>query len=347
MYKDKINISSIYSLMSDNNTDNLKPIYFLFGEDHYTINNAIKAISKKVEPYLTSDFDLETIGVEKKAIISDLIDLAYTFPFGSEKKLLIVKNFENYNNKKQLIDYLNDPAESTILIIANYGSISNLNSEPYKTLHSKGLIFESRELKGRELENWVKKRCAQLEFNINAESVKTLIEIVGEDKSLLEMQLQKFRSFLGKNKEITSAEIKKMSSETKEYTIFDLLNSIGKGNVSDSLKVVFNLLDHSKDMVFIISMLAKYFSVISQSIELQQRKLSDNDASKAIGVSRYYYINCKNASYFRNENRLLQACKALYNTDLALKTSGIDQKTLATKMLAEIFLDKNINYRIN
>jgi DNA polymerase III subunit delta len=341
------NITSIYSLVSDIKIEDLKPLYFLFGEDHFTISGAIKAITKKVKPLLTSDFDIETISANKKANISDLIDLAYTFPFGSEKKLLIVNNFENYNNKKQLLDYINEPSDSTVLIIANYGSINNLKSEPYKSLEAKKLIFEARELKGGELENWVKKRCSQLSFNISSESVKTLVEIVGEDKSLIEMQLQKFRSFLGSNNEITTEDIKKLSSATKEYSIFDLLNSIGKGKIADSLKVINNLLAHGKDLVFIVNMLTKYFSVISQSIELQQRKFSDIDASNAIGVSKYYYINCKNASYFRNETKLIQASKALYNTDLALKTTGVDQKTLSAIMLTEIFSDNGNNYRIN
>ena len=78
--------------MSELKNEKLKQIYFLFGEDHFTINNAIKNISKLVEPLLTSDFDYETISAEKKASLSDLLDLAYTFPFGSDKKLLIVKN---------------------------------------------------------------------------------------------------------------------------------------------------------------------------------------------------------------------------------------------------------------
>ena len=331
------NIASIYSLISELKTEKLKTVYFLFGEDHFTINSAIKSITKIVEPFLTSDFDYETISADKKANISDLIDLAYTFPFGSEKKLLIVKNFENYNNKKQLLDYIKDPSETTILIIANNGTISNLKSEPYKTLVSMGLIFEARELKGVELENWVKKRAGQLGFVINPESIKAVIEIVGEDKSLLEMQIQKFSSFIGDKKEIDVEDIRKLSSATKEYSIFDLLNSLGKGNISGTHKVFNNLLDNGKDLIFITNMLTKYFSVIAQSIELQSRKLSDNDASKAIGISKYYYINCKNASYFKNANKLSTACKALYNTDLAMKTTGIDQKTLSTILIAEIF----------
>lgn len=337
MSKFNSNIASIYTLVSELKSAELKSIYFLFGEDHFTINNAIKNISKKVEPLLASDFDIETITADKKANISDIIDLAYTFPFGSNKKLLIVKNFENFNNKKQFLDYVKDPSATTVLVVANYGNISNLTSEPYKTLESKKQIFQARELKGAELENWVKKRAVQVGFTINPESIKTLVEIVGEDKSLIEMQLQKFSSFLGDKKEIEIEDIRKLSSATKEYSIFDLLNAMGKGKIADTHKVMMNLLDNGKDLIFITNMLTKYISVIAQSIELQQRNLSDLDASKAIGVSKYYYINCKNASYLKNMKKLSNASKSLYKTDLALKTTAIDQKTLAAMMITEIF----------
>ncbi len=340
----KNDIPSIYSLRSELKTDTAKPIYFLFGEDHFSINNAIKAIFSKYDDLITSDFDKETINVEKKGNISDVLDLAYTFPFGSEKKIIAVKNFENFNNKKQFAEYVKNFSETTILIMANFGKITNLKTEPYKSLKSEGYIFEARELKGYELENWVKKRCNKLGFEIDDENVKTLIEIVGEDKSLLEMQLQKFKSFLGKNKIITTEDIKKLSSATKEYSIFDLLNAIGKGNSSNSLKVINNLLDHGKDLIFIVSMLTKYFSTISHSLELKQKRLSDFEAAKEIGVSQYYYINCKKASYFNNEKRLWRAVKALYKTDLQLKTSAIDQKTLSAMMLTDIFLEETNKY---
>ncbi len=337
MSKFNSNIASIYTLVSELKSAELKSIYFLFGEDHFTINNAIKNISKKVEPLLSSDFDIETITADKKANISDIIDLAYTFPFGSNKKLLIIKNFENFNNKKQFLDYVKDPSDTTILIVANYGNISNLTAEPYKTLELNKQIFQARELKGVELESWVKKRAVQVGFTINPESIKTLVEIVGEDKSLIEMQLQKFSSFLGNKKEIDIEDIRKLSSATKEYSIFDLLNAMGKGKIADTHKVMMNLLDNGKDLIFITNMLTKYISVIAQSIELQQRKLSDIDASKAIGVSKYYYINCKNASYLKNMKKLSNASKSLYKTDLAMKTTAIDQKTLAAMMITEIF----------
>lgn len=335
MSKRKESVESIYSCVANLKTENLLPIYFFFGDDAFTISSAVKKIEKIAEPFITSDFDKEKFTVEKKANISSLIDLAYTFPFGSEKKIVIVKGFENYNDKKKFLSYIENPSESSILIIINNSKV-NLTTEPFKTLNKKKYIFEARELKGAELETWVQKRSNQLKLNISSENIKALLDIVGEDKSLIEMQLQKLKSFINDEKEITPEVILSLSSKTKQNSIFDLLNTIGKGNKSESLKIITNLLDNGSSLVAIIAMLTKYFTVIAQSFEV--RKMNDWDASKALNVNKFYYTNCKNAYYFNTHKRLLNAIRVLYKTDVTLKTSAVDEKTLSAVMLGKIFV---------
>ncbi len=336
MYKKKENVPSVYSFLSEFNNGNLAPVYFFFGEDSFTINSAIKLIEKKIAPFLTSDFDKEIITAEKKANINSLLDLAYAFPFGSKKKLLIVKNFENYNDKKNLTSYIQNPSESTVLVIVNNSKI-NVASEPYKTLLKQKFIFEAKELKGRELENWTIKRADKLNLKIDTESVKMLLEIVGEDKSLVEMQLQKFRSYIKNGNQITPEVIKSLSSATKENNIFDLLNVIGKGNRNEALKVINNLLEHGSSLVAIIAMVTNFLIVIARSFELRKKNINDWDAAKEINISKYFYTNCKSAVYFNNHAKLINAIRVLFETDLTLKTTNINEKTLAAIMLAKIF----------
>ncbi|MEE9431101.1 MAG: DNA polymerase III subunit delta [Melioribacteraceae bacterium] len=336
MGKRKESVESIYACVANLKEENLLPIYFFFGSDAFTISSAVKKIEKIAEPFTTSDFDKEKFTAEKKANISNLIDLAYTFPFGSEKKIVIVKNFENYNDKKKFLSYIESPSETSILVLINNGKV-NLSVEPFKSLNKKKYIFEARELKGPELEGWVKKRSEQLKLNISSENIKALLDIVGEDKSLLEMQLQKIKSFTNDEKEITPEVILSLSSKTKQNTIFELLNVIGKGNKPESLKVITNLLDNGSSLVAIIAMLTKYFTVIAQSFEV--RKMNDWDASKAINVNKFYYTNCKNAYCFTNHKRLLNAIRVLYKTDLTLKTTAVNEKTLATLMLSQLFIN--------
>jgi len=57
-----------------------------------------------------------------------------------------------------------------------------------------------------------------------------LIDIVGENREMLEAQLEKIFVYLNENKEISVESLIALSTSLKEYNIFDLQNAIGKKN---------------------------------------------------------------------------------------------------------------------
>src|SRR4030042_2037658 len=81
-----------------------KPVYYFFGEDSYNLSFALHTLEEAFKPILKSEFDKETIYSEDRSI-NEILGLASAFPFGSEKKLLIVKEAEKIKDKKPLKDY--------------------------------------------------------------------------------------------------------------------------------------------------------------------------------------------------------------------------------------------------
>jgi len=327
---------SIYNLPKFLKDDTLLPIYFLFGEDSFTINNAVKAIENKIAPLVVSDFDRESLTLTKENSISQFVDLAYSFPFGDGKKLITVKGFDAVNEKKLFANYINDSAEFTFLIVTQYSKKVNPSQEPYKSLFAKGYIFEAKELKGRDLSEWLHKKAKAEKLELTTEAGQVLIEMVGENKAILEMQLKKISSYANHDEEITPELIRKLAEVTKEYSIFDLQSALGKGNKNLSISIAYNLLSTRTDMVFIISMLTKFVVTLTQILEIKNQRLTDFDAAKEVGTSYYYYKNTKQASYLLNESRLEKAAKALLNADVRLKSTSIDEKSNLTILIAEI-----------
>lgn len=336
MSKFKTNIPSIYSISSYLKKDNLLPVYFFCGEDFYTIDNAVLSVEKVVAPMLSSDFDRETISIDKGQNLSDVLDLASQFPFGGGKKLIVVKGFEKFSDKKPLASYVSDPPEFSVLVIAQYGKISNSRSEPYASLLKADYIFEARKLKGAELVQWLVRQAKKQGVKLDSDLAQAMIEIVGDDKSLLEMHLQKFFDYLGDGKEVTFDLIKKMVSTTKEFSIFDLQEALGKGDKARSMEIAYNLLNSGNDPVYILTMLSRFISTVAQSFELARMNLADKDAAAKAGVSFYYYINCKKARFFMNDKHLLNASRALFETDLTLKTSAVENKSLITILITKM-----------
>lgn len=316
--------------------EKLIPIYFLFGEDDYAIDTTVEEIRKKIEPMVDSEFDKEFITLNKSSNLIQILDLAYSFPFGGGKKLLVLKNFENLNNKKELNQFILNPPEFSILICAYYGKINDINKEPYSLLINHKYIFEAKVEKGDDLIEWLVNKSSKMKLEIDFDTARGLIEIVGEDKSLLEMQLEKIYNYSINNPRLTFDVIKKIVSPTKQYSIFDLQDSLATKNKGKALEIAFNLIDAGIEIVFIINMLAKYFTIISQIMELLRSNVNDNEGASMLKVSWFYYVNCKKAQYFMTDERLLKVASALFNADIAVKSTNMDSKTILSILISEL-----------
>lgn len=332
--KERINVPSVNEITKNLLRNKILPVYYLFGEDGYTLDNIVNVIKKAVEPEVLSDFDKEIVEPEKKQKLSQILDLAMSFPFGGGRKLVIINNFEKVDDKKELVNYVNSIPDFTILIICDYRKISTLSSEPYTTLLRKGFLYEVKNEKGEELVGWLLDRSQELKVVLSQEQARILMEITGEEKSLLEMQLQKLSAFVAGGKEITFDELKKLASPTRQYSIFDLQDALGKGDKSKSLEIAYSLLDSGQDIVMVINMLAKFILTIAQILELVRSNIDDNKGAQMMKVTWYYYVNCKKAHYFLSDNRLLNASRALLEADLMVKTSSVDNKNILLLLIS-------------
>ncbi|MBN1300974.1 MAG: DNA polymerase III subunit delta [Melioribacteraceae bacterium] len=332
----KNNTESVYNLSNYLNENSLLPIYFFFGEDSFTISKAVAKVLEIAEKKITSDFDKQIIETSKESIVSDIVDEASAFPFGGEKKIVLVKNFENISERKTFAEYVNNPAEFTILIISQFGKKLDDSKEPYLSLCKQGYIFEAHELKGVELNQWIRREVKSLDMKISEENAWTLIDLVGENKSLLQMNLLKFADYIP-GEEITPESIEKLTSVTKEFNIFHLQDAISSGNKSKSLEIALNLLHNGNDPVYIVTMLSKYLNTVAKSIELSSKKMSEAEAAKAAGVSYFYYKNCTKARFLKSHKRLYQISEALLSAEKSIKTSSSNSKTILTVLISDMF----------
>ena len=338
MSKKRIQAPSIYSISSYLKAENFLPIYYLCGEDQFTIDAAAKTIEKALDVKVTSDFDKETVDPEKNQKIGTLIDLASAFPFGGESKVIIVKNFERYSDKKNFIEYIKRPAEFTHLVITHYGKVADFSREPFSSLIDGNYLFEARKLKGAELVQWVIKAVHKHKLKISGETAQIMVDIIGDEKGLIEMQLNKLVDYLDEGAEIDADFLKNSIASTKEFSIFDLQDSLGAGKKKNSIDIALNLLDSGMEIVAIMGMLSKFITTLAKSLELSRQNLQLVNASSEADVSMYYYKNCLKSKYLLNEKRLLQAARALLNADLSIKTSAYDTKTIMVILISEILI---------
>ncbi|MCW8823695.1 MAG: DNA polymerase III subunit delta, partial [Ignavibacteriaceae bacterium] len=303
--------------------------------DAYNLSFTLHTLEESFKSILKSDFDKETIYSEDKSI-SEILGLATSFPFGSEKKLIMVKEAEKIRDKKPLKEYAASPTEFTVIVFFHNGSITNLNSEPYKTLYNNNFLFEAKELKGKNLIDWIINEADSKGKNLSEENAQVMIDIVGENRNMLEDQLEKICVFINKEKEITIESIQQVSSELKQFNIFDLQNAIGLKDKAKSLTVAYNLLDNGAEPTFIISMLTRYFTGLSKITELRSINVPDIEAARIVGTHHFYYPGYVKARTHYSDQKLVEVFRSLLKADVSVKTTSADNKTIIALLISEI-----------
>lgn len=316
----------------------LLPVYYLFGEDSYSIETTYKIIEKYVEPFIASDFDKETYYGENQTF-SNIAGLASTFPFGSEKKLITLKQAEKPRDKKEIVNYLKSPADFSVLVFLHDGTITNQETEPYKSLSNHGYLFEAKELKADALIQWLISYVEKRGKTISYDNAQLLTDISGDNRTTLESQLEKIILYIGDSKEITIESIRGLSTSLKQYTIFDLQNAIGKKNKANALKVAHNLLKNGSEPIQIIAMVNKYFTGLARLTELTASNTNEYQIARVIGTHPYYLKDYYSARRLYSDKQLMDVFSALLKADLSVKTTSIDDYTLISILLAEIIPD--------
>jgi len=327
---------SIYEIPELTVPDKLLPVFFICGEDTYAIDGAVRKLIESIEPLVGSDFDKEIITADKKTAAQQIIDLALSFPFGGKKKLIVLKELNNVEDKKILAEIINDPPDFLYFIITQSGKVNATKIEPYASLHKNKFMFEATKLRGDELADWLIKHSKKHKITLSYENAIALVEIVGDEKSLLETQLHKFYDNVGEGGEITFETISNLASTTRKYTTFNLQDEIGRGNKTKALEITYNLLDSGTELGQLIATLTRFCLLNAQSIELSRKKLSLPEAAKEAEANFYYYKNSTKSNIFKYKRRLLNAAEALYKADLTTKTTATDPKTIATVLISEM-----------
>ena len=112
-------MNEINTIVSDIKNGNLKPIYFLMGEESYYIDKISDFIEETVLDEAEKGFNQQVM-YGRDATIEAIVAAAKRYPMMAERQVLIVKEAQDLSrNIEKLVSYAENPQPTTVLVI-NY-----------------------------------------------------------------------------------------------------------------------------------------------------------------------------------------------------------------------------------
>ena len=319
---------TIENLEKELNSNNLKSLYLLYGEELFLLENILKKIKNIFGECIKG---INYINIDDTNI-SELISDIETPAFGYEKKLLIVRNsgilkkegkrknaeLSNLREKissyiKENIDIIND---SVVLVIIEE-DIDN-KQELYKIFDKFGVVCNFEYQKPIQIQKRLKAICNAYHVDIDDNSLKYFIEVCGTNMQELINEIRKLIEYAGNDGKIEKVDIDKSCIKKLETIIFDLTDNLGKKETQKALQVLKNLIANKEPIQKILITLYNHFKKLYIT-KLAVKENKDLIISLNLKPNQTFLVNKykMQANYFSNQelSRILQGLRDLdYNS---------------------------------
>lgn len=333
------------SIWKEIRNGNLAPVYLLMGEEGYFIEETISRLRNHLSAVGELEemtFDLEEVPVEA------VIEEADTFPFFSDRKLILAKNAsflkaaEKHKTKvehdlKALERWLEHPSTTAVTVfVAPYEKLDE-RKKITKLMKEKSVVAVGKTLQEQELMQWVVQEAAKREKIISKELALKLIEITGLDMIRLQAEIEKMSLYLGEEQEITYSVIEEMVARTLEQDAFKMLNAYLTGDTETALSVYHDLIRQKEEPIMLTSLLASQIRLMHHVFFLKKKGYHQQQIAKQLKVHPYRVKLLLDSTLRIDENKLIEVMKKLAEADLKLKTvSGNRDRILELVLLQKI-----------
>jgi DNA polymerase-3 subunit delta len=321
--------------------------YFIWGEDDYQKDDAIRQLIEAALDPGSRDFNLDTrrsgeIDAETLGV------LLSTPPMMAERRVIVLRDVGALKKdaRKVLDQYLKSPAPDLLLLMTG---AAGSKADTALSASSTSLQFDP--LTGDRIPRWITHRVtSELGLTITEPAIELLQAAVGSDLHQLAGELDKLASYIeGHSQEIGEEAVAAVVGVRRGETQADLLDAVADRNAPRALGLISHVLAQTKTTgVSIVMALATQMLAISWGRSrldegLPRARLAQEyfDLLKATGAFTGRPWGSAAAVWARAADRwsresLDRALDSLLEADIALKESRVssEEQLLATVVLS-------------
>ncbi|SDW77559.1 DNA polymerase III, delta subunit [Lutibacter oricola] len=315
-------MSDVTKIVSDIKNGDIKPIYFLMGEEPYYIDKISEYIEKNILHEEEKGFN-QMVLYGRDVSVEDIIDNAKRFPMMAERQVVIVKEAQDLSRSiEKLSSYAQNVQPSTVLVLCYKYKKIDKRKALYKAINKVGVVYESKKLYENQVADWVRRVVSGKRYDIETKAALMLVEFLGSDLSRISNELDKLMVILPENSKITADDIEKNIGISKDYNNFELRKAIGERNILNSNKIInyFAKNQKSNPLVMTISLLNSFFTQLLIFHSLNDK--SKNNVAKALGINPYFVTDYSNAAKNYPMRKVSQIIALLREADLKSKGVG-------------------------
>ena len=332
-------MDEVKQLVTDIKKGNLKPIYFLMGEEPYYIDK----ISDFIEQHVLSEEEKgfnQMVLYGRDVTIDDIVANAKRYPMMAERQVVIVKEAQDLSSSiEKLVDYALNPQPTTVLVVNYKYKKLDKRKALYKAINKIGVVYESKKLYENQVGDWIRRVLSPKEYSITPKASQMLVEFLGTDLSKINNELEKLQIILPKGSQITPELIEENIGISKDYNNFELRKAIGNKDVVKAQQIVSYFGENPKanPMVVTVSLLFNFFAQLLHYHGLNDK--SSRSVASALRINPYFvneYITAARNYPMKKVSKVISTLREFDIKSKGVGANAVPQGDLLKELLVRI-----------
>ena len=326
----------------------LPSILVLTGEDVGQFEWLKKDILKKIG-YDPSDLNYSYFDMKEASYAEVELDLV-SLPFFADEKIVILdhlldlttakKRYLTDEDLKQFENYLENPSESTHLLIFAEGKLDS-KRRLVKLLKRDSQIIEATTPKEQDLKRYFSSQAQELGLQFVGDSLDQLLLKSGYDFGESQKNLALLQAYK-EDGQITLEEIEEVVPKSLQDNIFDLTQMILKCQIDQARNLVKDLRLQGEDEIKLIAILLSQFRMYSQVKIFSEEGQSESQIVASLSDLSGRKVNPYQVKFALRDSRRLslsflkQAMMTFIEADYAIKSGTYEKDYLFDLALLKV-----------
>ncbi|MDT0688503.1 DNA polymerase III subunit delta [Salegentibacter sp. F188] len=318
---------------------NIKPVYFLMGEEPYYIDKIADFIADNVLQEEEKGFN-QIVMYGRDTSIDEIASNAKRYPMMAERQVIIVKEAQDLSRTiEQLTAYAESPQPTTTLVMCYKYKKIDKRKKLYKAVAKSGVIFESKRLYENKIAEWIQTTLKTRNYSISPKGAQMLVEFLGNDLGKIENELQKLQLIVPEGTQITPELIEENIGISKDFNNFELRKAVGMKDTLKAHRIINYFAQNPKDnpLVVTISLLFSYFSQLLQYHGISDK--SKGNVARQLKINPYFVSDYTTGARNYPMKKVSGVISLLHETDVKSKGVGsvnVSQGDLLKELLVKI-----------
>lgn len=316
----------------------IKPIYFLMGEEAYYIDAISDFIEKTILTEEEKGFN-QMVLYGRDVSIDEVVSNAKRYPMMAEKQVVIVKEAQDLSRTiENLVSYVENPQTTTVLVICYKYKTLDKRKKLSKAIIKHGVLFESKKLYENQVPDWIRRVMSGKGYAITPKAAQMLVEFLGNDLGKVNNELEKLQLIIKPGEEITPQLIEENIGISKDFNNFELQNAIGSRDIKKAYAIVQYFAQNPKNhpLVITIALLYSFFSKLLKYHALANK----SEAASALGINPFFIKDYQKAASNYPMKKVSGIIASIREIDMKSKGVGaanVPQGDLLKELLVNIF----------